>query len=389
MKILYIDMNVFYHNPTRNNYINLLKHIGKVDIFGIGFSSEEELEKGFSHKLDEYDLLVFTSKSVLGKKQFFNENNSLRNIGIENFFKYYLRYFNLKLVEKYYLKILEDIKNSQIAKVMLWLELDYIYFENKRVDILNDFSNLYFLSYGKEFLTKKHKDADKENHINLTTGDNWKSFIEKNSSKFITFTHFVSESEFFYGNLSNRKYDIVVPGVEYFRRKKAIEVLKKANYSMPSKKYMKLFSLLNKLKFPIYNSFLGLKLYNSIFYNTLINSRFVYTASGAYNGPVRKFFEISASGACMIMDPFNGADKLGFKENENFIYATYENLLEVLDGISLNEAQKIAKYSQELVWQRHSTFARAKMLKEIFYAILSGSFNGTYWENGDIKIDYK
>jgi len=61
MKILYIDIDIKYHAPTRNLIPLLLKKIAEVDFYGLGYQSQEVLDRGiesFIKKNNKYDFIM-------------------------------------------------------------------------------------------------------------------------------------------------------------------------------------------------------------------------------------------------------------------------------------------------------------------------------------------
>ena len=65
--------------------------------------------------------------------------------------------------------------------------------------------------------------------------------LKKIIIKIISLPYFVSENEFFYGDIQNRNKIINVPGVNYHNRKKAIKLLKKKILKWIKKLYVILF----------------------------------------------------------------------------------------------------------------------------------------------------
>lgn len=378
MNILLVDMNMKYMAPTRFNTISMLKSCFNVDFYGLGYVDEYTLKQGLkkfiSRSDKKYDFIFIDYIIALGI-DFERENFK--------FFPYHVKFFDYKLIKKYINKISLEAKEIDIPKIIIMLEFDYYSVSENTLRKLEQIDNSYYLTNGDDFLGSCHSETNKEKH-NKYASNNFLTFIETNYNKIITFVTYISENEFFWGDISNRKFKICVPGVNYYRRKKAIQLLKN-NYKLPSKLYMKVFSAMDKLKINPYSNLILLNLYNTLYWKMLIESMTAFVSAGAYNGPVRKFFEIPAAGCCMIMDPFNGYDKLGFKQNENFIFSTYDNLIEVLQNITLKEIDDIAKSGRELIWEKHTTVKRAKNLYIILESILNKNFNGTYWDNGVIK----
>lgn len=61
MKILYLDLNVVYHNFTRNNIPLLLKTIANTDYYGHGYQPNDLLKDGvekFYYRNDPYDFVI-------------------------------------------------------------------------------------------------------------------------------------------------------------------------------------------------------------------------------------------------------------------------------------------------------------------------------------------
>ena len=49
---------------------------------------------------------------------------------------------------------------------------------------------------------------------------------------------------------------------------------------------------------------------------------------------------------------------------------------------SLKQAQKIAEKAQELILGQHTVLYRNKQIRETFDKIFSGSFEGSFWQQG-------
>jgi hypothetical protein len=223
--------------------------------------------------------------------------------------------------------------------------------------------------------------------------DDWAYFAKKNIRKIISIPHFVSESEFFYGNIQNRKKIINVPGVNYNNRKRALKILKKAKINLASKSHMILYSLFTKLGFkPFSNPYL-LKFYNNIFYESIINSKYCFSCGSTCEVTLRKFFEIPALGSLLILEPFNSEGKqmlesLGYLEDQNFISCSADNLLDKINELEKNKeyAAEIAHNGQQLVIKNHSSIARSEQIYKSLDAISKDKFKGTFWDNGEFKL---
>jgi hypothetical protein len=89
------------------------------------------------------------------------------------------------------------------------------------------------------------------------------------------------------------------------------------------------------LRLPAYANEWTMKNCNFLYQSTFGATRFMYTARDASGIPVRKYFEISASGAVLIAATIKGFDDLGFLHGRHYIKAEpYENadVLASFDG---------------------------------------------------------
>ena len=144
---------------------------------------------------------------------------------------------------------------------------------------------------------------------------------------------FVSSNDYFYKSLIDRKYDINIPGIDYYRRKQAKQFIKNLNFKMPNNFYFYIFRVLNKLGFPVFKNNFMINIFNNIFSLNLSESSIAYTAPGCFGMPIRKYFEIPASGALFICEPCNGFRSLGFKDGINCIFANPDELEYLYDAL--------------------------------------------------------
>lgn len=85
---------------------------------------------------------------------------------------------------------------------------------------------------------------------------------------------------------------------------------------------------------------------------------------------VAKYFEIPATGALLLAEDAvkEPLKELGFIENINYVPVSKENLEEqvkyVLDEKNREELDQVRRRAQELVWERHTTSDRAKLIDE-------------------------
>ena len=113
----------------------------------------------------------------------------------------------------------------------------------------------------------------------------------------------------------------------------------------------------------------------------------MYTARGGFGIPVRKFFEIPASGSLLICDPCLGYEELGFIPSKHYLKSDPDQLLDVLNEWSgKSETQKIASNGRKLVLSKHSLKARAEQIKNCFKKILLKNYSSSRWVKGKYII---
>ena len=104
---------------------------------------------------------------------------------------------------------------------------------------------------------------------------------------------------------------------------------------------------------------------------------------------MRKFLEIPALGTALFFEPFKGYQEFGFIHGLNsIIIDDIKNISEVtkyyLDN--LEKLQEIASKGQQLIWEKHSFFARGIQLQQALKRIVKTDFKGSYWSDGTFKL---
>ena len=128
-----------------------------------------------------------------------------------------------------------------------------------------------------------------------------------------------------------------------------------------------------------------------LFKRSLINSKFVFTEGGGFNAPVRKFFEITASGCLMFCREPNSFSDIGYKKNKHFIDVNSYDILEKMNYYlnNLDEAQTLAQNGYSVTLKNHSLLSRSNQLKNCLKLIKNGKFNGSNWKNGSYIVNKK
>jgi hypothetical protein len=99
--------------------------------------------------------------------------------------------------------------------------------------------------------------------------------------------------------------------------------------------------------------------------------RVAFTDASNYTYSVAKYFEIPATGALLLADrAVSGPLRtIGFIEGVHYIGVSNEDLEEkieyVLDENNHDELDQVRRNGQELVWRRHKTSDRARLIDEI------------------------
>ena len=109
------------------------------------------------------------------------------------------------------------------------------------------------------------------------------------------------------------------------------------------------------------------------------------------NVPIRKFFEIPASGAVLVCTPFSGFRDAGFIDKENAIICEPEDIMEVHRWLEADSsrAQRIADAGRAMVIKNHSVKAWAEQFSKIFESVLDGTFAGGRWGEGSFTVKRK
>lgn len=393
IKVLFLDINIHYIAPTRNLVPSMLGHNLHVTMYGPGYSSEKTLKNGlnqFYKKNGPFDFILASEHIIFFQDNLKgNKGKSLNDIYSKN---YVLRFQNF-LLDDFFNNALNFFYHTKIKKIITMFETDYIYISSERTNILKSL-DCYMIAEGHQLIipSKNLKKGSYEKFSNKAT-DNWTYFAKDHYDKIISLPHFVSEGEFVYGDIQNRTRTINVPGVNYYYRTQAIKKLKKAKIKMDSKYHLFFYSLMSKLGMrPFSNSNL-IKLYNNIFTESIINSKYCFSCGSTVEVTLRKFFEVPACGSLLILEPFSFEGNrmlksLGFIDGHNFISCHNENLIDKIAELERNTeyASKIALRGQEMVFKNHSAVARSEQIFKSLDAISKGQFKGTSWVKGKFKL---
>ncbi|WP_420547787.1 glycosyltransferase family protein [Curvivirga sp.] len=380
LRILLIDANTRYVNPTRNLVPSLLGQIGELVCFGPGYSSQEELKKGlnaFISKNGEFDLYIATEIGLFRDDWSDFYQSAIIKYSANDFHPEDLRYF---------VPIMKDFNALSAVKVISLLQTDFYAWTDFHIDRIDNRGYHFIAPSGSLFKWRSEmQNLENETFADLVN-DNWKRFSEKNKDKIIPFTHFVSEAELYFECLSNRKKRWSVQGANYAARIVAREELSKAGYNLkewsPTSIYEKFRKFLGNQRAE------GLFVQNYIFNRRLETVKYSFTCNSAMEFPLRKMFEIPAKGCVLVMPETKTAKALGYVHMENCIFTEPSEIRKIDYWLSTNEdkAQSIARNGLELIMRSHTISARAKMLSEIFDQLVQSQYKGADWMNGELVL---
>lgn len=392
MKILYVDCQVLALNPTNTLQPALIAAAGKTTFYGPGSVLAGDLQGGilrFMEKKGPFDVVVIgPNVPALSKDE--AEMKSVTG--------YLQRYAGMappeSAVRDFYVDLWRSLPDLPCRfKFLSLLNFDYYATTQTQIQRL-DALDLHVIAPNADFVlrledlpdwvrTEKHFKRKAERLSNA-----WYDFVSRRPERIVTAVHFVGDTEFSFRGLSERRLNISVPGVEYVLRDRAIKALAAAGIKPNRKFAFRLFLLLNKLGFGVFRNYVPLKLFNLLFVQDLMESRFVYTARGGFGIPIRKFFEIPAAGATMICSPPLGFRALGFVDGVHYVEAAPEDLPAVLRELEAqpDRAQDIASNGRQLVFERHSLQARARQISSCFEAICGGHYRGSAWVDGEFVV---
>jgi hypothetical protein len=379
MNILYLATNRIYTNNTQQLFPLAIASVAKVVFYGPGFNSEEILERGLnefiSKSSDKFDFIMTD-----GMVFFWDESKGTKAFNIS------YNYFSLNSLSKH-LRDMKDFFISYEDKKMLYTNIDFYNVTEEEVSLIKT-SNTYLISWGIELLDYKRNLKDLKNELFFDkTNDNWINFIKGYTHKIISLPHIIAETEFTFHPVDKRKFDITVPGVNYYNRKVINKIINKNKFKVNNRN-SGYYQKLNIFLLRRYTTRSNLKIFNQIFNNTIEDSKIAYTCGSGLDYLIRKFFEIPAKGTVLFCKPFKGFEDIGFVNGENCIVVNPDNVKEKIDLYldNIDELNRISKNCQQMVFKNHSFVARVNQLEISLKAILNNEFAGSYWNKGKYTL---
>jgi hypothetical protein len=394
LRILYLDANAQYMNPTASLLPNLLlAAFPEIRFFGPGYTSREELAEGISRWIDRRGPF----DAVIGGPNlpFFADDADgyVRGAGFVARYTVHSGFSRADLVA-YFNDVLGALKLLPVRlKIVSALNLDAYAATQAQVDRVMD-AGVVLIGPNHQFfrptaswpasVVRRERDLQRKAG---RLSDAWLEFLSGNAERVITALHYIGEHEFCVTALTARRWDVAVPGVEYALRRDAVASLRSSRLRTAPKSYFRAFRVANRAGLPVYRHFATARIYNLLFQRTLFSSRIVFTAPGAAGNVIRKFFEIPAAGAVLACTPCNGFDALGFEDGRHYLHVNPADLSR-LAAARLNDPvlQDVASAGQRLVMRHHSLSARAEQISQCVTALVRGTYRGATWRKGDFVV---
>lgn len=392
MKLLYLDLDAQYINPT-TSLMPLLMSCACPDIrlYGPGYVAPNELAQGVRRWIDRNG--PFDAVMLGPLIPFFEPGNSVR--GAEFVCRFTVQSGScLTDLVRYFDDVIASIAALPIpVKIVTSLALDTYASTNAQVDRVLA-AGLMILGHNRQFVSRmaEWQDGalDREKHYRRKRSrlsDAWLDFLESYPERVLTACHYVGDHEFCLTALAHRRWDIAVPGVQYRQRHEALASLKSARLRVASRAPFHAFRAANRLGLPVFSHRLTARFYNLLFQQTLFGSRMVFTAPAGSGHIIRKFFEIPAAGAVLVCTRCTGFDAVGFEDGVNCLMIEPAELARIVESRRDDEAlQRVADAGRQLVMTRHSLRARAGQIARCLESVRAGTYRGADWHKGEFFV---
>lgn len=376
MRLLYLDVNMGYMNPTRALVPAMLRECAETVLYGPGYQPPTVLRSGLAAFVDREGPFDF----VVGN-EFSAEVIPLR-----------LKYHAMRASAES-LDALRDVvpwfARHAGRKIVLLLECDVFHLSQSQISRLQDTGAWYAPLWDRRLMesVRDSHDLPHEPHA-ARANDNFFNFIVANDERTITLPWFVADGEFAWGAMSDRDPEWNVPGATYHYRKWARGALAREGLLQRHFPWMRSYALLSRLGVNVYTNWALLNLYGAQFSHAIEGTRYCYTCGSAQHMHVRKHFEIPAKGALLVTAPVLGLEAMGFLDGVNCFVRMPHELVALHRELERDpeRTRSIASAGRELIWSTHRLSNRAQQLRASLEAICRGQFAGSHWERGEWTI---
>jgi hypothetical protein len=384
LKILYLDINASFLNPTRSLILPALMEVGEVHAFGPGFVSSETLARGLDAYIETegpFDVAI-TNTHILFADAYAAPISPAP----------FLRSYSFAFPPSDILElpnIASTFDRLSIPRIGIFLESDYYNWRTPEIDKVESRVDC-AIAFGPEFTPEWHLNPElRHEAFGKSVTDAWPSYVRRRPDRIASLFHFVADTEFSFDRLKHRPHGWSVLGINYSARRVARDTLKRAGICVGGESPVRRgIGLAKKLKLLRGENRRIMNFLNIDFYARLASSRYSYTCGSALRMPIRKFVEIPAAGAVLVCQPFEGFSAAGFRDRENAICCEPSDILDAHRWLEADaeRAQKIADAGRRLVWDRHSLPARSPQLKKIVATVAARRFAGAGWSNGEFAV---
>jgi hypothetical protein len=383
MRILYVDFNASFLNPTRNLLPLALMRAASTTLFGPGHVNSTILRRGLHAFVDAegpFDVAL-TNSHVLFSDIHDPPLKFYYDLGFD---------FTDQLQLP---SIATAFGTLSIPRIALFLETDYYNWdEGREIEVLHRRTD-YAIGLGPEFSRLRSEMTGlKQERFGISVTDAWAGYARRQKNRIASLLHFISDPEISFRRLIGRKYAWGVVGVQYHARKVALDTLRAAGVPVVRQtRFRKLMALAKKLRLMLNEPQPIQRWFNSDYQHRLQSARYAFACGSAIDMPVRKFFEIPAAGAVLVCKPFCGFEAAGFRDGVNAIACDPKDIMDVHRSLEADpeRAQAIADAGRQLVFVKHSLATRAAQMRETLSAMADGSFAGGRWSNGEYTIARK
>jgi hypothetical protein len=382
-RLLYVDINASFLNPTRGLILPALMRAGETCCFGPGYVDSKTLGRGLGAFLEAngaFDLVIANTHSLFAGIY----DGPLSPRLFERSYALDFPPEDVALLPAIGAE-LERIGASGLVRVAMLLESDYYNWQPHEIDALERRAD-YVIGFGPEFWRHKAAlpDLDREVFAARAT-DAWADWVHANADRVASMFHFVADGEFRWSRLAHRKRIWALPGIPYHARATARAALARHGIrplgESPLRRGMGLAKRLRLMR----REPRWMQHYLNLDHQDRLSScRYAFTCGSGLDMPIRKFVEIPAAGTVLVCKPFSGFTEAGFRDGENAVVCRPDEIMAAHRMLESDpaRAQHIADAGRRLVFERHSLAARARQLADTLAAMADRSFAGGRWVGG-------
>ncbi len=205
-------------------------------------------------------------------------------------------------------------------------------------------------------------------------------------NNYVLFPAALDDNEFTAGS-RHRTNQIAIPGVQYFIRRRAAQLLRKERMAVITGDDWS-FRL---LRAGTSRSVLISRIYRQRFHRLLDHVKIAVTCSGTVGYPIRKYFEIPARGVALVAEFFDGYESLGFRNGINCLAIEEPDGIDVVEHVREllsddNKRRQLAEAGYDTIWRLHRICHRVEQLLSIMYAVADNDFVKARWIDGTLKV---